>query len=100
MMNIQAIISGTVASLALLTLTTTSAFANTKTLTPNASNLTGESQVAQRQKTPMPAQANPTMQQSQQMGCSCCKNMPGMMNNQPGRMNNMPGMMNRPSSSN
>ncbi|WP_373524839.1 hypothetical protein [Nostoc sp.] len=92
--GVKTVLSGAVASFALLTLTTTASFANTpkETVTPNQSaRAINEAKLIQVLTSQRTAPTNQTPQQPKQTGCKCCQ---GMMNNKPGMMNNMPGMMN------
>ncbi|MEA5625205.1 hypothetical protein [Nostoc sp. UHCC 0251] len=92
--GVRILLSGAVASFALLTLTTNASFANTVKETANTNQLVNAINKAKLTQTPTnqrTAPTNQTPQQPNQTGCKCCQ---AMMNNMPGMMNNMPGMMN------
>ncbi|MFQ4143946.1 hypothetical protein [Chlorogloeopsis sp. ULAP02] len=92
--SVKTVLSGAVASFALLTLTTTASFANTpkETVTPNQSaRAISEAKLTQVLTSQKTAPTNQTPQQPNPTGCKCCQ---AMMNSKPGMMNNMPGMMN------
>ncbi|MDM9580499.1 hypothetical protein [Nostoc sp. GT001] len=96
--GVKTVLSGAVASFALLTLTTTASFANTPkgTVTPNQSaRAINEAKLIQVLTSQRTAPTNQTPQQPNQTGCKCCQ---AMMNKMPGMMNNMPGMMNNQNS--
>ncbi|HYW20785.1 MAG TPA: hypothetical protein VE956_16070 [Nodularia sp. (in: cyanobacteria)] len=86
--GVKTVLSGAVASFALLMLTTTASFANTpkETVTPNQSaRAISEAKLTQVLTSQRTAPTNPTPQQPNQTGCKCCQ---GMMDNMPGMMNN------------
>ncbi|HYW19270.1 MAG TPA: hypothetical protein VE956_08140 [Nodularia sp. (in: cyanobacteria)] len=79
--GVKTVLSGAVASFALLTLTTTASFANTpkETVTPNQSaRVINEAKLIQVLTSQRTAPTNQTPQQPNQTGCKCCQ---GMMNN-------------------
>lgn len=89
----KTILSGSVASLVLLTLAASSALANThiQTVTPTTvSSSTNSVKLTSQQTNQITPQKKQRTQQTKQTGCPCCSKM---MNNMPGMMNNMPGMM-------
>lgn len=91
----KTLLYGSVAGLTLMVLTANPTLANThnQILTPEqASSASNEVKPSQQQVSQRTAPRNQTTQQTNQMGCSCCKSM---MNNMPGMMNKTPGMMNR-----
>lgn len=92
----KTVLSGAIASLALLMFAATPTLADThsqtvKPTTTSRSTNANEASLTQEQTSQMTAQTNQTPQPPTPKGCACCKSM---MNNMPGMMNNMPGMMN------
>ena len=97
----KTLLYGSVAGLTLMVLAANPTLANShnQILTPEqASSASNELKPSQQQVSQRTAPRNQTTQQTNQMGCACCKsmmsNMPDMMNNMPGIMNKTPGMMN------
>lgn len=97
----KTLLHGSLAGLTLMVLAANPTLANThnQILTPHqASSTSNEAKLSQQQVSQRTAPRNQTTQQTNQMGCACCKsmmnNMPDMMNNMPGMMHNTPGMMN------
>ncbi len=90
--RVKTVLSGVIASLGLLIFAASPTFANTQNQTRTLNKTSSSTNAAELSQ----AQTSPRVQQSNQMGCSCCKNM---MNNMRGTMDNMPGMMENPSRS-
>ncbi|BAY35465.1 hypothetical protein NIES2107_73770 (plasmid) [Nostoc carneum NIES-2107] len=86
--GVKTVLSGAVASFALLTLTTTASFANTpkEAVTPNQSaRAINEAKLIQVLTSQRTTPTNQMPQQPEQTGCKCCQ---AMMNHKPGMINN------------
>ncbi|BAY73075.1 hypothetical protein H6G10_13955 [Anabaena cylindrica FACHB-170] len=86
--GVKIVLSGAVASFALLTLTPTASFANTsrEVVTPNQSvRAINEAKLIQVLTSQRTTPTNRMPQQPEQTGCKCCQ---AMMNHKPGMTNN------------
>ncbi len=76
--NLKTVLTGTLASFALLTLVASPSLAESRTQSANSSTTTAEANQTQQQISQKTVPVKQTPPEPTQMGCGCCKNMMNM----------------------